>query len=1151
MLVMKRARRVLTSAFEQTQRPEKEPVKMTSCYTGSVSGKKRKSPCFAAIVRVVAMTTLVAAACGQPEHLNGKFDAGANPDVASSFPDSAALDAPTGTDDSSSMEVAPAGMVAGAQCTAGGECASGFCSDGVCCTSDCAGTCQTCAAVGSLGACMPAEVGTDPRDQCPDEGVATCGRDGVCDGAGACRKYAQGVTCAEASCTGSTMTLASRCDANGTCPTPATQSCAPFICGANAVCQTVCAKDAECTPPNTCLASSCGKKPLGGACTTADQCNSGFCEEGACCSAACKGTCRSCALAGTAGTCSTIPAGQDPLGQCADSGATTCGLDGTCDGAGACRKYLAGTSCTPPTCTTGSERATAKCDGAGVCTPGAVKACTPFICGPNACATTCAVPADCATDFTCIGGTCKKKAGGGACASAAECGTGFCEQGVCCDKSCAGTCQACNLAGAAGVCTMVPAGQDPLNQCTDQGAPSCGNDGVCSGAGACRFYASGTSCAPGSCSGSTLKLASLCNGTGTCVAGTTQPCDPFLCGTGGTCKSSCAANTDCTMGNLCLNTSCGKKPIGGTCTLTTDCMSGFCAQGICCATACTGTCQSCAVPGKEGTCSPVPAGQDPLAQCTDQGAASCMTDGACNGAGACELYVAGTTCAAQTCSTGTYTQARTCNGTGTCQVGTTSLCGTYNCDTNNTCRTTCTMASDCATGYVCNSGVCSKKLNAAVCTAGTECQSGQCQQGVCCASSCTGTCRSCALPGTVGTCTLAAPTTDPLNQCADAGATSCGTDGTCDGAGACHLYVGGTTCGATTCSGSTFTSAPQCNGSGVCQPGTQSTCTPYVCGATGACLSSCTTNPECLSPNTCNANVCGKKSNGATCAAGVDCASGNCNQLICCATACTGTCQSCALAGSLGTCKVVPAGTDPLNQCTDAGSPSCGNDGTCDGSGACRKYGAGTVCVGAMCAASSFTPTRTCNGTGTCNTSAATSCGRYVCSGTGCLSSCTTTADCTSPLLCSGGACFTTLINAGGPVVSAWVADVGFSPSGTIGHANTIDLSGVTNAAPAAVYQTGRAGNFTYTIPGFTANSSHTVRLHMCETFYDTTGSRTFNVSINGTSVLTGYDIRAAAGAVNKAIAPAFTANANATGQYVIQYTSVVNQSLLSGIEIQ
>jgi len=142
-------------------------------------------------------------------------------------------------------------------------------------------------------------------------------------------------------------------------------------------------------------------------------------------------------------------------------------------------------------------------------------------------------------------------------------------------------------------------------------------------------------------------------------------------------------------------------------------------------------------------------------------------------------------------------------------------------------------------------------------------------------------------------------------------------------------------------------------------------------------------------------------------------------------------------------------------------------------------------------------------------------------------------------------------INSGGPAVSPFIADADFVGGGTINHANTIDLSGATNPAPMAVYQSARVGNFTYTIPGFTAGSSHTVRLHFAETFFSTAGSRTFNVSINGTQVLSAFDIFAASGAKNKAIIKEFTANANSSGQYVIQFTTVVNQSLVSGIEVQ
>jgi hypothetical protein len=142
-------------------------------------------------------------------------------------------------------------------------------------------------------------------------------------------------------------------------------------------------------------------------------------------------------------------------------------------------------------------------------------------------------------------------------------------------------------------------------------------------------------------------------------------------------------------------------------------------------------------------------------------------------------------------------------------------------------------------------------------------------------------------------------------------------------------------------------------------------------------------------------------------------------------------------------------------------------------------------------------------------------------------------------------------VNCGGPAVSPFAADEDFAGGGTISHTNTIDLSGVTNPAPMAVYQTGRDGNFTYTIPGFTAASSHTLKLHFAETYWSTAGSRVFNVSINGTQVLTNFDIFAAAGAKNKAVIEQFAEPANSSGQYVIKFTTVKDNALVSGIEIQ
>ena len=69
----------------------------------------------------------------------------------------------------------------------------------------------------------------------------------------------------------------------------------------------------------------------------------------------------------------------------------------------------------------------------------------------------------------------------------------------------------------------------------------------------------------------------------------------------------------------------------------------------------------------------------------------------------------------------------------------------------------------------------------------------------------------------------------------------------------------------------------------------------------------------------------------------------------------------------------------------------------------------------------------------------------------------------------------------------------------------------MTIPAPTAVYQTCRTGTSTYTIPGMTPGTNYTVRLHFSENFWTASGTRTFNVKINGTTVLPAFDIFAAA----------------------------------------
>jgi hypothetical protein len=54
---------------------------------------------------------------------------------------------------------------------------------------------------------------------------------------------------------------------------------------------------------------------------------------------------------------------------------------------------------------------------------------------------------------------------------------------------------------------------------------------------------------------------------------------------------------------------------GAACTVDTACQSGHCADGVCCNTACAGTCEACNLGPSKGKCSPIPVGTDPEMEC--------------------------------------------------------------------------------------------------------------------------------------------------------------------------------------------------------------------------------------------------------------------------------------------------------------------------------------------------------------------------------------------------------------------------------------------------------------------------------------------------------------------------------------------------------
>ena len=301
---------------------------------------------------------------------------------------------------------------------------------------------------------------------------------------------------------------------------------------------------------------------------------------------------------------------------------------------------------------------------------------------------------------------------GQACKTENECESTLCVDGVCCASACAGTCEDCDLVGTEGTCTPLTAGTIAM-ECAKQPSTSCGFDGTCDGNSGCRRYPAGVACQPDSCQGATYMPASACDGQGTCMAASLVDCTPYVCDTTGgapACRSDCRADAgaDCVSPAVCVSGSCGQRPTkmnGVGCVEAADCASSNCVDGVCCATACTGACQSCNQVGFAGTCRAVPAGKiDPHGICKDTGAAGCGTNGTCNGASACALYPSGTTCAAGMCNNRMLHQSKHCDGKGVCQPSPDVDCVPYRCDpTTTACFTSCTLTLQCAAGagHVC------------------------------------------------------------------------------------------------------------------------------------------------------------------------------------------------------------------------------------------------------------------------------------------------------------------------------------------------------------------------------------------------------------------------------------------------------------------
>jgi len=497
-----------------------------------------------------------------------------------------------------------------------------------------------------------------------------------------------------------------------------------------------------------------------------------------------------------------------------------------------------------------------------------------------------------------------------------------------------------------------------------------GSAGVVNYGDTWEYYTRGGACSVGTQCETGYCVDGVCCEQVSC--GTCQACDtvgsPGLCATislGDDPDSCPAATSSCDVTGQC------KKKNAQSCSLSTECASGSCANGYCCSTACAGGCDVCNV--TPGTCTN-------------------LADG-----------VTGIGC-------GAY------------------LCG----GSSGACPTTCAVDLDCATGYFCASGgICQAQRTTGLpcntspggdCSASgcRECVTGlTCKDGYCCNGPCAGNCQTCAK--TPGSCTTVTLNDDP---------DTCTGTNTCSLTGACLKQNGEVCSAASQCASNSCVDGYCCNSacSGGCDecastpgkcsivaqgnPGASPSCVGYVCnGSLATCPTVCGNDADCAPSFYCAADATcqPRKSAGATCniASGGDCRSSGCrvctsNSCVdgyCCDSPCGGSCNACngaALGWSGATngfCATAPLSYPGNPACTsyacDGASSvcatSCTSDAQCGSGYYCNAAGA---CVGQKTQGAACNLASDCKVSGTCRACATGNCVDGYCCNTACGAQC-------------------------------------------------------------------------------------------------------------------------------------------------------------------
>ncbi len=670
-------------------------------------------------------------------------------------------------------------------------------------------------------------------------------------------------------------------------------------------------------------------------------------------------------------------------------------LKGSCDVSGAGYAAIAVDLCTGGQC---ASPAPVSC-GLYACSGGGAAG--------DVCGTSCANDGQCVAAAHCdqTDGKCKPDViDGSGCTEDSDCVGGHCQNNFCC---------------ATGDCCS-GATDCPLATWTT--AASCGTTATCQGtrqdrecqASMCKKSAPIAD--DRACSGTTQAIG--------CPAGyPPRFCDGAADQSAPVCPTTCTDETECSAGYHCDDTCVPNVLDGGGCDEHSDCASGRCDNGHCCAA---GEC--CAV---AGDCADAPYVE----------AATCDTASACDGHRVDKVCGAGSRCV----KSGPVDDDSACGPSvvaNTCGDYVSVVCsGSASQPSAPACPTSCTLDAECDAAAHCDGTCVPDVIDGTICNEASDCASGHCQNGFCCGgpnNDCCAAASDCPASYSSAPACVDPARCDGAKAVATCSATKiCGTqpgvddDSACTGAteaSDCDLYPSVLCNGAVsqaqpTCT-STCTDNTNCDENAYCKLGA-----PKRCNADEPDGGVCTSDSQCASDHCANGFCCG---HGDCCANDNDCPIGAYSEPSTCTT--PGDCQGTRhdpLCGDNKICVVDPAPTGDDSGCGGVEANACGNyaaivctsgtnqtqrscptrcdvDSECDLAAYCDpntdtclpKPGAGQVCgaggtcesplmcVDGVCCTSACTgDCRRCDlsGTGTCSNAPATTDPDQDCEGFDCI----------------------------------------------------------------------------------------------------------------------------------------------------------------------